>query len=252
MPGSAIVTGALHNGPMDKPGTGASPAVPFAIALFAGVLPLLGVNLAYLIAAGDGQIPSCCVYLHGCTSVSATGRQAPASFVFRGAMLPSSVLMFAYWYLAARWLCLHGDRSRQARALPWMGFVAMCFLVVYTNVLGAIGEWYAIYRRIGVVGYFSMTFFGQLLLTRRIERLAALGTLRLPAWILRTKVAVCAAMLLIGLISIPASVFLADSTTTERILEWNFSLLLALFFPLTAFAWRADRFAVGFHRREAG
>lgn len=230
----------------DKPrGSG---RMPVLVALLAGLLPLLGVNLAYILAAGAGQVPACIPYFEGCTSVSATGRAEPASFFFRGAMLPASVLMLLYWWLARRWLELHGDHSVSTRALPWMGLIATLFLVVYTNVLGVIGEWYAIYRRIGVVMYFSLTFFAQLLFTSRIERLAATGALRLPRWIVRAKVALCGAMLVLGLVSIPATALLADSTTAERVLEWDFSLLLVLYFPLTALAWRADGFRIHFTR----
>lgn len=225
--------------------------MPIAIALGAGLVPLVGVNIAYVLAAGDGQVPSCLVYLEGCTSVSATGREPPASFFFRGAMLPASVLMLVYWWLARHWLALHGDRSMRARALFWMGLGASAFLVVYTNVLGVIGEWYAIYRRIGVVMYFSLTFFAQLLFTSRIEHLARAGALSLPGWIVACKLGLCALMLVLGLLSIPATTLLADSTTAERILEWDFSLLLVLYFPLTAFAWRADGFRVGFSAANA-
>ena len=222
--------------------------MPVLVALLAGLLPLLGVNVAYVLAASAEQVPACFPYFEGCTSVSATGREPPASFFFRGAMLPASVLMLLYWWLARRWLALHADHSATARALPWMGLAATLFLVIYTNVLGVIGEWYAIYRRIGVVMYFSMTFFAQLLFTSRIERLARAGVLRLPRWMVTAKVGLCGFMLLLGLISIPATVLMADSKTAERILEWDFSLLLVLYFPLTAFAWYADDFRVQFSR----
>ncbi len=219
-----------------------------AVAVLAGLLPLVGANVAYVLSAGAGHVPQCFPYLDGCTSVSATGRNPPGSFIYEGTMISAAVFMVVYWYLAARWLQVHGDNSRRRKALPWMGLFAAVFLVYYTTVVGHIGEWFAIQRRIGVVGYLAGTLFGQLLLVSRIQALSDSGAWALPRWILVAKLALCAGMMLLGLSVIPAPWFTGDMVTWERIIEWNFSLLLVLFFPLTAVAWGAT----GFHSRFGG
>ena len=216
------------------------------VAVLAGLLPLVGANTAYWLSAQAEFVPQCIPYIHGCTSVSATGRNPPGSFVYRGTMISAAVFMLAFWYLASRWLAVHGDMSLRRRALPWLGLYAAIFLVVYTTVLGHVGEWMAIQRRIGVVGYLSGTFFAQLLLVSRIADLQKSGALQLPRWILRAMLALCAGMLLLGLSTIPAPLFTTDMTRFERIIEWNFSVLLVCFFPVTAFAWYHDRFNAGF------
>ncbi|MBT8137163.1 MAG: hypothetical protein KJO54_09150 [Gammaproteobacteria bacterium] len=221
-----------------------------AVAVLAGLLPLVGANAAYVLSASAGFVPECNPYLSGCTSVSATGRNPPGSFVYKGTMMPAAVFMLVYWFLAGRWLAAHGDRSLRCRALPWLGLVAAVFLVVYTTVLGHVGEWFAIQRRIGVVGYLSATFFGQLLFVSRIATLMREGRLAIPRWIYVAKLSLCGAMLLLGLAVIPAPLFLSDMDTVERVLEWDFSLLLVLFFPLTAFAWHYDRFGADFFVRK--
>ncbi|MDH3588887.1 MAG: hypothetical protein OEQ74_05750 [Gammaproteobacteria bacterium] len=219
------------------------------VAVLAGLLPLVGANVAYILSANAEWVPSCNPYWSGCTSVSATGRHPPGSFVYRGTMLPAAFVMLAYWYLAGQWLAAHDDDSLRRRALPWMGLFSAIFLIVYTTVLGHVGEWFAIQRRIGVVGYLSGTFFAQLLFVSRISDLARAGELKLPAWILRTKLALCGGMLLLGLAVIPAPLFFDDMTTVERILEWDFSALLVIFFPVTAFAWYYDGFRADYSVR---
>ena len=49
------------------------------LALLTGLLPLLVVNIAYVMSAGGGHIPQCIPYLQGCTSISAAGRYADAA-----------------------------------------------------------------------------------------------------------------------------------------------------------------------------
>lgn len=219
------------------------------VAILAGLLPLLGANVAYLLSASAGNVPGCNPYLTGCTSISATGRLPPGSFVYKGTMMPAAVFMLAYWYLAGRWLATHGDNTRRCRALPWLGLVASVFLIFYTTVLGHVGEWYAIQRRIGVVGYLSATFFGQLLLVSRMADLLANGEIKVPAWVYRSKLVLCAGMLLLGLALVFAPLLIKDMTTVERIIEWDFSVLMVLFFPLTAVAWAHDGFGADFRVR---
>ncbi len=72
----------------------------------------------------------------------------------------------------------------------------------------------------------------------------------MPGWILRTKLGLCLVMLLLGLSSIPAPLFTPDTTTYERIIEWDFSLLLVCFFPVTACAWYCDRFNARFFAQD--
>ena len=59
-----------------------------ALPLWAAVVPLVTVNVCYLIAVGMEHVPACIPYLSGCTSVSSTGRIAPESLIFRAGMLP--------------------------------------------------------------------------------------------------------------------------------------------------------------------
>lgn len=215
-----------------------------AVAVVAGVLPIVGVNLAYWLAQDAGHVPSCFVFLDGCTSVSATGRVPPGSLVFKATLLPTAVITAIYWYLASLWLQSLGDRSPTQRMLPWMGFLAALFLSLYTAVLGHVDASYDIARRIAVLAYLSLALMSQLLLTKRVEDRYRAGKL-IPRWVLRAKVALLAVMIILGLTLIPASLWTADSKTIEYVLEWNFCVLLAAYYPLTACAWSAT----GFHLR---
>jgi hypothetical protein len=56
--------------------------------LIAGIVPFVGIHVCYVIAVKYGVLPACIPYVDGCTSISATGRYPPASFLFRAIELP--------------------------------------------------------------------------------------------------------------------------------------------------------------------
>jgi len=216
-----------------------------AIAFFAGVLPLLAVHLTYLLAAHTGYVEWCIPYLDGCTSISKTGRNPPASYVFRAMILPSAVLMSAYWLLAYQWLLALGDKPTLSnRLLPWLGLIAGVFLIVYATVLGSEGQFYQLMRRHGIIFFFAFTFFAQLLLTYRLARLLKQQPLPFASWIYPTKLGLCLSQISIGLINIPASELGSDEL--KDVIEWNFALIMISYFFISGIAWWQSAFKANF------
>ena len=211
------------------------------VALLAALLPFAAVQLTYLLAASHGLVDWCIPYIDSCTSISATGRKPPASYLFRATMLPSAVVMMAYWWLNYAWLAqLQRARgNRRQRANRWMlllGVLACVGLIMYVTVLGERGDAWRTQRRVGTILFFSFTFLAQLLM------LAQLRALQLPSvskYLLNTMWAVCAALLLAGLLTV-----LLDAwnehwyETVEDAFEWVLSLLLQSNFLLGYFVWR--------------
>ena len=144
------------------------------IPVITGFIPIAVVVVCYLIAANLGHVPWCNPLLDGCTSISATGRRGPESYIFRATMIPAAVMMMLYWVLNYRWLRSLGDPPRQATRIALMlGILAGGFLILYTTVLGSIGEIYRIQRRIGVSMFFFFTYLTQLIMVSRLFSLRA-------------------------------------------------------------------------------
>ena len=220
-------------------------------ALITGLLPIIAANAAYLIGVSNGHLPSCIPYLEGCTSISSTGRQPPESLVFRATIIPAAVFMAAYWHLNYAWLMAIGDRPTFGnRAMLWLGIIAAIFLIVYTVALGFIGPEYAMQRRIGVTFFFSFTFFAQLLLAHRINQLMQTGKYAFLETPYRAKMVICILMLSLGVISTPLKAIFPDKYYLEMIIEWNFALLMYLYFIVTFFAWRRSSFDLKFSTKE--
>lgn len=212
------------------------------LALTIGLLPVLGINLAYIVAVTVDIVPVCIPYLDGCTTISSTGRKPPSSYVFKPAMYLSAVLMMAFWFRSNLWLSGLGERSAWSRwQLVTVGTIGAIALGVYVFYLGTEGSFYRSMRRYGVTVYFGFTYLAQLLLAGHLHRLAVLGNNDTLLGISRLKLILCLVLLAMGLVSIPISHFVADKGNIENVIEWNFALLLHAYFLLSYAALRSSK-----------
>ncbi len=212
-----------------------------AIPLIAALLPFLAVQLTYLLAASHGHVDWCNPYVDSCTSISATGRKAPASYLFRATMLPAAVVMMVYWWMNHAWLSSlhHRAGNGYSRTNHWMlalGILACIGLILYVTVLGERGDAWRTQRRVGTILFFSFTFLSQLLM------LAQLRALRPPGvrpGLVTLMWCVCGLLLLLGLLTVILDAWdEAFYESVEDAFEWNLSLLLQSNFLLGYFVWR--------------
>lgn len=203
-----------------------------SLALISGLLPVIAINAAYVLAALSETVPLCMPYLDGCTSISSTGRTHPSVWIFKPVMLLTAVTMAAFFLKSAR---ITGSATGPRHdALALLGLAGAAALVLYLLFLGTEGPVYRLLRRYGVTLYFGCTYLAQLLLARRLSGPRSLLSARHARWMLT----LCALLLVLGLASIPISNFVADKDRIENVVEWNFALLMQLNF---LFAWQAFR-----------
>jgi len=212
------------------------------VPLLAALVPFFSVHGTYLLAATYGLVDWCIPYIDSCTSISATGRKPPASYLFRATMLPSAVFMAAYWWFSYAWL----GAARAASGVPaarsnrWMlilGLLACMGLVMYVTVLGEAGELWARQRRAGTVLFFSFTFIAQLLLVHQLRALQeTLPAVQGPAELMWR---LCVLLLALGLLTVGIDAWDAEYyDSIEDAFEWVLSLLLQANFLLGYVVWR--------------
>jgi len=212
--------------------------LPLATAL----LPIIGVNLAYVIAASYGHVPSCFVYVDGCTTISSTGRAAPESLWFRALVIPSAVLTMFCWRMTGAWLhCLEQKLYKGTIVIQFLGIAAGMFLILYSVALGFIGPEYNLQRRLGVILFFGFTYLAQLMLARRLWYVATRQAGVYPIKLARYKIGLCMFQLIVGIASIPISNYIG-SKELENIVEWNFAVMTYSYFFLIYLGWRATGF----------
>lgn len=196
--------------------------LPIAIA----ILPLVAIGASYYVAAAHHLVPGCNPFLDGCTSISATGRYEPASYIFKPAHLLLAALLSAFWYqLGAR-----GELgTRRSTGVRCAGLIAAAALAVYTLTLGSQTPAYEFMRRFGIYFFFAGTVLAQLLATlglRAANTPASAATRRVLACMLAT----CLAPVLLGVVNFVQKAVLADPDPMENRIEWSTTVLMQAWF----------------------
>jgi len=211
--------------------------LPILLCLGCGLIPCIAVQGAYLLAAQHGFVDWCNPYIDSCTSISATGRRPPASFVFKGLMLPSAMLMIIFWIIHGALVDTLNEASRRGYVVQSLGIVACVGLVLYVTVLGELGDVWRLQRRIGTILFFSFTFLAQLLLAAGL-RSVPVTVHRRAANTARWMLTGCTVMLVIGIFSVLVQAVSEDwHDAIEDAIEWQLALLLQINFFLSVRLW---------------
>ncbi len=218
---------------------------PRTLVILLILLPLLAANGAYLLSAYEGLIPWCIPYVDGCTSISRAARSGNSIFLFRASMIVYSVLLILFWIYSRHWLnLLVGHTTKIAHIIFWLGLAGMISLIIYIDFLGTTGEVNRFMRRHGVMIYFTLTPLAQLLmLNQHYNILSKMPGASINQKALKYQLVILILMLIIGVISILINVTGNKTDETENIVEWNFSLLLTLYFAGQFFIWKDYRIA---------
>jgi len=202
------------------------------LALLLGSLPIVAININYLLAASEGHVPWCVPYWDSCTSISATGRAGTAFFFFKATMLPLALVYFLYWRHANRHLSKLGYKGRTIEIL---GLVAVVGLACYILALGAVGDNFRLTRRIGIILYFGLTYLCQLLIVYRLD------TLKVPDPTKIWQQRLLGLILLIGLATLVLDLALSNYDDYENAFEWNIGLLVHFNFLIAAYGWHKSQ-----------
>lgn len=209
------------------------------IALFIALLPLLTLHLCWLIATYQGYLTPCNAYWSECHSVSATGRDGVAYFVFKAGMIPAMVLLSLFWWGNQQWLnILHLSHRLH---LGWLGTLAGMALIVYTLSLGHVGDVYYLLRRAGVVTYLGLTFIIQATLSAALSKHHQRALARAGKALLHFS----AVILFVAVGSLIVDGWIGDDYDRwENAAEWWLVLLLNLHVIAVALLWRQQNLTV--------
>jgi hypothetical protein len=158
-------------------------------------------------------------------------------------MITTAVLMALCWFFYRQWLInVEGHKNRQQTMMLLLGLVSSAFLLVYTMALGHIGEVYALQRRIGVTLFFSCGLLAQLLAANLIWKRMQRGGLELAQGLHKWLLLVCVLLLLTGLAVVPMSFLFPDDGRVDNIIEWNYAVLMYLYFIVVGRIWSVTDF----------
>ena len=206
---------------------------PKRLVLWAGLLPVLAVNLAYLINVTSGA-DLCFPYLEGCQSVSRGLRSGPGLWLFKLLALPCAVFMLLAWRETPDAVDrMIPDGRPLSAAVVGLGLISTFFFLVYAVWLGTEGDIYRWLRRYGVVFYFAGAGLAHLLIMFRLwQARRRVGAPCMGLWI-RTYCGMVALTWATGVASALKRNLSDDPLFLDRLenaLEWNFALCLSLCF----------------------
>lgn len=212
-----------------------------ALPLLIAILPLAGATVSHWIAARYGLVPGCIPYLEGCTSISATGRYEPASFLFRAVFFPLAGVLIVFWPLTVVWLRSLGEKTRaKQRLIVVAGVFGGLSLIVYVTFLGTNQPFYEFMRRYGIYGYFLGTAVAQLSLALASRHLPGIRAIK------GTGALLWLALLpfLLGILNLILKGILDDADRWENRIEWIAALSMQLYYVMVWWLWRATRFRI--------
>ena len=216
---------------------------PRTLAILVVLLPLLASNGAYLLSAYEGFVSWCMPYIDGCTTISQAGRSGNTIFFYRAVVFPYSVLLILFWLYSKSWLdLLNGHTTKIARIIFWLGLAGSISLLIYIDFLGTTGEINSFMRRIGAMLYFTLMPLAQaLMLYQHYNILRKKPEVSIKPKALQYQLIILLLMLIIVAISI--FLVVTDNITyeIENIVEWNFSLLVNLYFAGMILVWKDYR-----------
>lgn len=217
---------------------------PRTVALIIVILPLLTTNTVYLLSAYEGFIPWCIPYIDGCTTISQAARSGNSIFIYRATMIAYGILLIWFWIYTSHWLnLLYGQTTKSARIILWLGVIGAIFLIVYIDFLGTTGEVNRFMRRHGIMIFFTFTPLAQLLLLKQHYTILASTTVNsIKPGLLNFQLVTLILMLMIGLASTILDITDNKTYASENIVEWNFSLLLNMYFLAMFFIWKDYRY----------
>lgn len=216
--------------------------------LVVGLVPIVTVLTCYWIAIDAAGLPVCNPFLDGCTSVSATGRHPPASYLFKATMLPQSILLATYWVFNVAWLrSLQRSANVAGYSGPTVGIIGVTgslFLILYVTFLGSEQPFYEFMRRYGVYMYFALNVFAQLILAYKVLPLAREWPRTRLLSLVRAQLVLAWVPFALGVLNLILKAVLEESRPAENRIEWTFAVLMQVYFLITWFCWRETRFAV--------
>ena len=208
---------------------------PLPLGYATALLPLVTIHLCFVISILEGYIEPCLPYWIDCTSISKSGRYGSAYFVFKGGMIPSSVLLIMFWQLNRHWLTTFNRNPNHG--FLYLGAMGSLALLVYTLTLGHAGEHFRLLRRFGVVLFMFCLFISELKVGKELQLVEGLAKQG------KRLLSFSAVILTLATISLILDLWLGDDyDRVENTFEWWLVLLLNLHLAWIVALWRTSGF----------
>ncbi len=209
------------------------------IAVF--VLSFVGVAVSLWLARSFELVPHCRVFIDGCHSISAAGRQEPAVFVFRGTIIPTGMVLILVWWLTTNWLRELGAGRTPRFFIHLLGTASPVLLIAYIALVGSQGEIDHAIRQTVITTYFPATLLAKIITAICLLKLCPPT---IPRWLPVIMLVIAIAVLGVAASSVVFTQLLDDPSTAHNLLQWNGTTAFSAWYLLLWIAWRRTGLAV--------
>ena len=205
------------------------------------VIPSVTIFLCLGIATYLNILEICNPFISGCYSVSRVGRSYPAVLIFKPMMVITIVLMIVYFFEHYRIFKKFLINKIYLNLILLSGLISSFALFVYIIFLGIEGsEIWGFMRRGGIFIYIISLIISQFLIVLSYLKIKNDYKVIISSKIININFYFIFLLIILGIIL----VLLIDifSLTTpwyiKNIIQWNYFLLMNLFFLNTYFVWK--------------
>ena len=211
------------------------------------IVSFLGVALSLWLSRSFELVEHCRVFIDGCISISASGRQEPAVFVFRATIIPVGVLLMLVWWLNVHWLARLGARSRlMSVTMHMLGTASPVLLICYIALIGSAGEIDHAIRQIVISTYFPATLVAKIILASVLIRRKPPGLARWLPW---TMLMIAVVVLGFAVASVIFDALMDDPSFAHNIMQWHGTTAFAAWYLLLAHAWKLNGYSMELRTR---
>lgn len=177
--------------------------------------------------------------IYGETSISNMVKRFPINLLFKPLLYLTSVLMILYWIYYQKIFSII-TKNNNTNIFLIFGIISGTFLFIHVFFLGTANqtETFTKIRKIIVLTFLFAELFAQFFLVRKIYQYKDLLLNFTIKNILLAKIYFVAIILIFTIITILYLIFYKVSSEFNNILEWNYFLVLLLFYLLSSIMWK--------------
>jgi hypothetical protein len=205
------------------------------------IIPCITIILCLITTIYLNVLDLCNPFVNGCYSISRVGRSYPVVLLFKPMMIITVILMIAYFFEHYRIFKKFLLNKIFLNIILLSGFVSSFSLLVYIIFLGVEGsELWRFMRRGGIFIYIISLIISQFLIILTYLKIKNNYQVVISRKIIDINFYYILLLIICGIIIISfIDIFsLTTSWYVKNIIQWNYFLLMNLFFFNTYFIWK--------------
>jgi hypothetical protein len=205
------------------------------------IIPSITIILCLITTIYLNVLDLCNPFVNGCYSISRVGRSYPVVLLFKPMMIITVILMIAYFFEHYRIFKKFLLNKIFLNIILLSGFVSSFSLLVYIIFLGVEGsELWRFMRRGGIFIYIISLIISQFLIILTYLKIKNNYQVVISRKIIDINFYYILLLIICGIIIISfIDIFsLTTSWYVKNIIQWNYFLLMNLFFFNTYFIWK--------------